>query len=218
MGIFIRKGIWFPVPSFEVGGGVVNLLDSQMLSWQAYAKFALHEGYHDLPFPSLAVRAAVAHLTGTDQVDLTTTSVDVLVSKGFGLLKTARLEPFAGWSLLLIKASGKLVDFTPLCDGQAVAQAAPGQTISGYCAVSQSGTTNDLNANYAFPTQDEITRYRVFGGAKLKFGILALVAQYELFPAGNSRVSSVNRDGSVSSAVDQSGRQSALSLSAGLDF
>jgi hypothetical protein len=211
VGVFLRKGIWFPAPSFELGGGVVNLLNSQMLSWQGYAKFALHEGFHDLPFPSLAVRAAVAYVTGTDQVNLQTTSLDVLISKGFGVLKTVRIEPFGGWSLLIIKASGKTIDFTPLCDSHQAAQAAAGQQ-SGNCAVAQSGTTNDLLANVAFPSQDIITRYRVFGGAKLKFGMLAVIAQYELYLAGNSR------DENVISAIDQSGRQSAFSLSTGLEF
>jgi hypothetical protein len=212
MGVFLRKGIWFPAPSFELGGGVVNLLNSQMLSWQGYAKFALHEGYHDLPFPSLAVRAAIAYLTGTDQVNLQTTSLDVLISKAFGVLKTVRIEPFGGWSLLLIKASGKTIDFTPLCDGRLAEQAAPGQQISENCAAAQRGTTNDLLANVAFPSQDVITRYRVFGGAKLKFGMLAVIAQYELYVAGHSR------DENVISAVDQSGRQNAFSLSTGLQF
>ena len=34
VGVFLRKGMWFPAPSFELGGGVVNLLDSQMLQRQ----------------------------------------------------------------------------------------------------------------------------------------------------------------------------------------
>jgi len=198
MGVFLRKGIWFPAPSFELGGGVVNLLNSQMLSWQGYAKFALHEGFHDLPFPSLAVRAAVAYLTGTDQVNLQTTSLDVLISKAFGVLKTVRIEPFGGWSLLMIKASGKTIDFTPLCDS--------------YHPVGDSCTGNDRLANAPFPSQDIITRYRVFGGAKLKFGLLAVIAQYELYVAGHSR------DENVISAVDQSARQNAFSLSTGLEF
>jgi hypothetical protein len=211
MGVFLRKGIWFPVPSFEIGGGVVNLLDSQMLSWQGYAKFALHEGFHDLPFPSLAVRAAVAYLTGTDQVSLQTTSLDVLISKAFGVLKTVRIEPYGGWSLLMIKASGKTIDFTPLCDSRQAEQTTSGQQ-SGNCAIAQSGTNNDYLANAPFPGQEVITRYRVFGGAKLKFGILAVVAQYELYLAGHSR------DDNTISTVDQSGRQSAFSLSTGLEF
>lgn len=209
-GVFLRKGIWFPAPSFEFGGGVVNLLGSQMLSWQGYVKFALHEGFHDLPFPSLAVRTAFAYLTGTDQVSLRTTSIDVLLSKAFGVLKTFRLEPFGGWSLLMIKAGGKPIDFTPLCDSRQAALAGPGQPISGNCAIAQSGTANDLLANAAFPSQDIITRYRVFGGAKLKFGTLAVIAQYEVHLAGHSR--------DETSAVDQSGQQSAFSLSTGLEF
>lgn len=211
VGIFLRKGIWFPAPSFELGGGVVNLLDSQLLSWQGYAKFALHEGFHDLPFPSLAARVAVAYVTGTDQVSLKTTSIDVLISKGFGVLKTLRLEPFGGWSLLLIKASGKTIDFTPLCDAHAAEQAPTGQAVSG-CAAGQSGTPNDFSANVPFPAQDVITRYRVVGGAKLKFGTLAVIAQYELYWAGNSR------DENIVPAVDQSSQQSAVSLSTGLEF
>jgi hypothetical protein len=208
-GVFLRKGIW---PVFEFGGGVVNLLGSQMLSWQGYAKFALHEGFHDLPFPSLAVRAAFAYVTGTDQVNLNTTSIDLLASKGFGVLKTFRIEPFGGWSLLMIKAAGKIIDFTPLCDARQANLASPGQPNGGNCAVAQSGTANDLLANAAFASQDIITRYRVFGGAKLKFGMLAVMAQYEVYLAGNSR------DENVVSAVDQSGQQRAFSLSTGLEF
>jgi hypothetical protein len=159
----------------------------------------------------LAVRAAVAYLTGTDQVNLQTTSLDVLISKGFGVLKTVRIEPFGGWSLLMIKASGKPIDFTPLCDARVAAQATSGQPISG-CAPAQSGSLDDFKANEFFPGQDIITRYRVFGGAKLKFGVLAVIAQYELYLAGHSR------DDNVIPAVDQSGQQSAFSLSTGLQF
>jgi hypothetical protein len=210
LGFFLRKGIWLPAPSVELGGGVVNLLDSQLLSWQAYAKLALHEGFHDLPIPSLSVRGAFAYVSGTDQASLHTYSLDILVSKGFGVMKTVRVEPFGGWSLLLIKAAGKVLDFTPLCDSRAVAMATPGRSVSDQCAVAQSGTNNDLKANAAFPSQDVITRYRVFGGAKLKLGLLDVIAQYELSLAGHSR--------DEDSAVDYSGRQSALSLSVGLEF
>ena len=212
MGVFLRKGIWLPAPSLELGGGVVHLLNSQMLSWQAYAKLALHEGFHDLPIPSLSVRGAFAQLRGTDQVNLRTGSLDLLISRGFGLLKTVRVEPFGGWSLLLIKASGQPIDFTPLCDSRAVELAQPGQIVSQHCAVAQSGKNNDLRANKEFPSQDVITRHRVFGGAKLKFGLLAIIAQYELYFRGNSR------DENVIRAVDDSGQQSAVSLGLGLEF
>ncbi len=210
MGVFLRKGLWLPVPALEVGGGVISLLQSQMLAWQGYAKLALHEGYYDLPFPSLAVRAAMSYLTGTDQVGLKTTSFDAIISKGFGVLRTARLEPFGGLSLLLIKATGKPIDFTPLCDAYQAAVATPGQSLGGQCAVAQSGTSNDYLATASFPDQDIIKRYRVFGGAKLKFGLLAVIGQYEFYPGGTSR--------DTNSAVDRSAGQSSFSLSTGLDF
>lgn len=205
MGAFLRKGFWF----LELGGGVVSLLQSQMLAWQGYAKFALHEGYYDLPFPSIAVRAALSYLTGTDQVSLRTTAFDAILSKGFGVLKTARVEPFGGLSLLLIRASGKPIDFTPGCDARQAALATAGEVV-GQCSAAQAGTNNDFAATVAFPGQENITRYRVFGGAKLKFGALAVIGQYEFYPAGDSR--------DQSSAVDHSAGQSGFSLSTGLDF
>src|SRR5689334_2834765 len=62
IGMFARKGLWFPLPSFELGAGAVHITDSAMWAAQAYGKLSLHEGYHDLPIPSVAVRAAVSRL------------------------------------------------------------------------------------------------------------------------------------------------------------
>jgi len=213
VGGFVRKGIWLPVPTMELGFGAVHLLDSHLLAWQGYAKVAIHEGFDDWPVPSFAVRGAVSYLTGTDQVTMTTTSLDLLVSKGFGLLKTARIEPFVGWSWISIFAHSGRLDATPSCDATQLAALPPGSDPgSQYCASSQAGTKNDFNANFAFPDQNAITRYRVFAGFKLRFAITFLAAQYEVFFAGSSR------DGSAFSAKDQSGTQNALSLSTGLDF
>src|SRR5512146_1000790 len=38
VGFFARKGMWFPVPSFEVGAGAVHLVDSRTWTGQLYAK------------------------------------------------------------------------------------------------------------------------------------------------------------------------------------
>jgi hypothetical protein len=213
VGAFVHKGLWLPVPTLELGFGVVHLLDSQLLAWQSYAKIALHEGFHDWPIPSFALRGAVSYLTGTDQVRLTITSIDLLVSKGFGIFKTARLEPFAGWSLISIFAHSGRLDATPSCDATQVAAAPLGSDPGNpYCAASQTGTRNDFDANFSFPDQDVITRYRVFAGFKLRFAIVFFAAQYQAVFAGSTR------DGSAASAKDQSNTQSALSLSSGLQF
>jgi hypothetical protein len=213
VGFFVRKGIWLPVPTIELGFGAVHLLDSQLLAWQSYAKFGIHEGFHDWPIPSFAVRGAVSYLTGTDQATMTVTSLDLLVSKRFGLLKTARLEPFAGWSLISIFAHSGILDATPSCDATKIAAIpAGGDPGNPYCSSSQTGTPNDLNANFRFPDQNAITRYRLFVGFKIKFAIAFFAAQYEAYFSGSTR------DGSAFSAKDQSGTQNALSLSTGLDF
>jgi hypothetical protein len=197
-----------------VGAGVVHLLDSQMLAWQAYAKLALHEGYSDWPIPSFAVRGSLAHVTGTDQASMSMASLDLLASRGFGLLKTIRLEPLVGASLVLINARGGPLDATPSCDGHELAAGIPGtDPLPAGCHASQQGTTNDLDAVFSFPRQDAIVRYRLFGGFKLKFGVLSTLVQYEIIPPGQSR------DGQEpNGARDQSESQSTLSLSAGFQF
>jgi hypothetical protein len=213
LGVFLRKGLWLPLPAFEVGAGVMHLVDSQLMSWQAYAKLALLEGYHDWPLPALAVRGSGAYVTGTDQVRMAITAVDVILSKGYGVLKTSRLELFGGWSFLFIKARSGRLDATPSCDATFVRTAAPGQSLGDYCAEAQRNTANDLNANFAFPDQDTITRHRFFGGAKLKFAAMFVAAQYEYVPAGRSR-----DDRRANGARDGSGKQETVSLSAGFDF
>lgn len=213
IGMFVRKGLWLPLPAVEVGAGFVHLLDSHLVSWQGYAKLALHEGFYDWPLPSLAVRGSAAYLTGSDQVRMTVASVDVVLSKGFGMLKTARLEPFGGWSYLWIRARSNPFDLTPSCDAYLVRTAGAGTMLGDHCAEAQRGTTNDYLASYSFPDQDAITRNRFFGGAKLKFAAVFVTAQYEIVPAG--RTHDERRAGG---ARDASGKQEGVSMSAGFDF
>ena len=84
-GLFVKKGMWLPLPSFEVGIGAVHLGSSHLWASQGYVKFALQEGYHDLPLPSVAVRGAASRMMGSEQIDLTVASLDVAVSKDFGI-------------------------------------------------------------------------------------------------------------------------------------
>ena len=196
VGAFVSKGISLPpVPTVELGFGAMHLLDSHLMSWQGSMKVAVHEGFHDWPLPSFALRLALSYLTGTDQVTMTTTSLDLLVSKGFGLLKTARIEPFAGWSWISIFASSGRIDATPSCKATP-----PAAVPVGSCAT------------FSFPDQDAITRFRLFAGFKLKFSVVFFAAQYDVFFAGSSRYRGSD------SAKDKSTTQSALSLSAGLGF
>ena len=58
-GVCVKKGLWLPLPSFEVGACAIHLGQSHLWASQGYLKFALHEGYHDTHLPSQAVRGAV---------------------------------------------------------------------------------------------------------------------------------------------------------------
>jgi hypothetical protein len=209
VGGFVRKGMWLPLPAFEIGAGAVNIVGSSMFAIQGYAKLALQEGFHSWALPSVAVRVAASQLVGTDQVDLTVVGVDAVISKAFSVGGTARFEPFGGWNLLFIDARSGVIDATPRCDAVALEHAATSP--SPYCG--PPGTANDSLANFTFRRQDLITRQRFFAGFKLKLSVLFLAMEYDLIPAGRSR-----DDMQAEGARDESGQQQSFSLSTGLDF
>jgi hypothetical protein len=213
VGGFVRKGLWLPLPAFEFGVGAVSLLGSHMYAMQGYAKIALQEGFHDWILPSFAVRGSASQLLGTSQVNLTVYGVDVLASKAFGIGGTARIEPFVGWNVLFIDARSGVIDATPTCDAYAQRQAAPTDPAAGGCVASDNGTWNDLGANFTFPSQDIITRYRWFGGFKLKLSVVFVTAELDIVQHGTSHDTS-----QPGGASDMSGTQQTFSLAAGLDF
>ncbi|MBC8132473.1 MAG: hypothetical protein H7X95_05780 [Deltaproteobacteria bacterium] len=221
LGLFVRKGMWFPIPAVEWGLGAVNVLQSGMWALQGTLKLALHEGFHRSPFPSLAVRGGFSHLVGTDQVSLTVSSVDVLLSKAFSLAGTARIEPFAGWNFLFVDARSGVIDATPACDAYALHQTQPSDPRAGMvaasCPAAQLGTWADLGANFTFPKQDIITRQRLYVGVKLKLAMLFLVAQGAIAPAGKSMGGGGSGSASTE-ARDRSATQRSVDLSAGFDF
>ena len=73
------------------------------------------------------------------------------------------------------------------------------------------GQWTDLGANFTFPSESVITRYRWFGGFKLKLSAVFLDAELDVTQHGTSNDS----NGDV---TDGSGTQLSFSLAAGLDF
>lgn len=159
--VMARKGIWLPLPGFEIGAGATKLIDSNLYAVQGYAKLALHEGFHDWAIPSLAVRGAVSRLLGTSQVDLTILSLDASVSKSFGIAGTVTLDPYLGAGALLSFVRGQVIDTTPNVD-----------------AFRQGPNSNDVNANTTFPDPDTIVRWRLFGGFRLLYAFLAFTGEF----------------------------------------
>ena len=192
----------------------MNILQSGLWAIQGYAKLAVHEGFHDWVLPSLAVRGGFSELVGTDQVTLTVSSIDVLISKAFSLAGTARVEPFAGWDFLFIDARSGVIDATPGCDAFLLHQTSPGGMVPVGCTGEPAGTWADLNANFTFSQQDIITRNQFYGGVKLKLAMLFVVGQFAIAPAGHSH----DERTATNPAHDVSATQRSVSVSAGFDF
>ncbi|MBU1240652.1 hypothetical protein KJ865_13150, partial [Myxococcota bacterium] len=102
IGFEYRKGMWFPLPGFEIGGGLKYLPESHMYAPHIMAKFAINEGYFKWPIPTIAVRGYGSRVMGNTDVDLTIASVDLSLSKSFGLLSTVNTTVYAGYAYLMI--------------------------------------------------------------------------------------------------------------------
>jgi hypothetical protein len=164
----MRKGMWFPVPSLEFGAGAVHLMGSRLWTAQGYAKIALHEGYHDLPIPSLAVRGAVSRLIGQKDLDLTIISIDASIGKHVGVGGTWNANPYLGYNVLLMVPRSEVIDPTPNVDGLDPAN------------------MDDRQLNFVFKDQDDIIRHRVFFGAKLRYYVFAMTVEGTYAMAGSS--------------------------------
>lgn len=208
-GLFVRKGIWLPLPSFELGLGAVHLASSRLWSGQGYAKFALHEGYHDLPLPSVAVRGGVSRMMGSEQLDLTVASIDVSASKDFGVAGTFRVSPYGGWNWLIIVPRSEVIDKTPNVDLRDDAM--------------------DARFNFVFKDQDNIVRNRFFAGVKVKYYVFTVNLEAAFALGGGSEDDRPGTDLSCSDvdpgmptsacdAVDAASAQSSLTMGLGLDF
>ena len=208
IGMFAHKGLWFPIPSFELGAGAVHLIDSTTWAAQLYGKIGVHEGYHDLPIPSVSVRGAVSRMMNQRELDLTVASVDVTVSKHVGIAGTWRLDPFAGWDMLLIVPRSEVIDATPDVDPL------------------QMGMEGDAANNFVFKDQSTITRQRFLVGAKVQYSVVQLTfeAQYALAGssvddrAGTTTACQPYSTTSRCQARDIAAAQTTVSVSAGFDF
>lgn len=207
IGVFVRKGMWFGIPSLELGGGAVHLVDSRLWTGQGYVKLALLEGYHALPLPSIAVRGGVSRLFGQKELDLTIASFDASLSKHVGVAGTWSVDPYAGYNLLLMVPRSEVIDPTPQID--------PLDPMN----------EDDRNLDFVFKDQDDIIRHRFFVGAKLQYYIFQLTVEATFAQKGSSVDDRAGdtpcMPGSTTTAcdaTDQAQSQRTLTVSGGFDF
>jgi len=185
-----RKGLW---PGIEVGAGATHLFNSRMWTINGYGKFALHEGFHHLPIPSIALRAMFSRLVGAEDMNMTTASADVSISHVFGLGKTVNLTPYAGYQALFIIARSGVLDVTPTTDEY----------------LNPSGKLSE----FVFKDAGVIMRHRPFLGLRFIFSVIRVTFEAMIVPGGGR---AGKLDGT--SVADKSGLQQQYTLSLGLDF
>ena len=110
--IRVRKALPYSV---ELGGRVLNVSQSNFWAGQIEARWALNEGFHNLP--DLAVRAAHTQLFGHRDWNLSATDFDVSVSKSFPFLGVLTLTPYLAARFTFVDASSEPIVFTPNATG-----------------------------------------------------------------------------------------------------
>lgn len=103
-----RKGLPF---SFEIDASVAHLTNSEMVWLGGGVKWSLNEGF--IYIPDLAVRGFGGVLTGAPDLNLVNAGFDVSLSKSFGLGGIFSLTPYAGYSLVFVIASSRVLDADP---------------------------------------------------------------------------------------------------------
>jgi hypothetical protein len=193
-----RKGLW---PGLEIGGGATHVFDSSMWAMGGYGKFALHEGFHHLPIPSIAVRGSFSRLLGAKDFNLTTASVGASISHVFGLGKTFSLTPYAGYEALFVISRSQVLDSTPACDEF------PDNFNQDQCTATM-GTSE-----FVYKNSGAILRHRPYLGVRVIFSVIRLGVEAMFVPAGSS-----TGDVDGQTVTDGSGLQQQYTFSVGLDF
>ena len=93
--LHVHKGLPF---GFDIGASYAAVPDSNIKMWGAEVRYAILKG--GTATPALAVRASYSALEGVDQLKLTTTGVDVSISKGF-----AMFTPYAGIGKVWVRST-----------------------------------------------------------------------------------------------------------------
>ncbi len=212
IGMEVRKGMWFPLPGFEISGGVKYLTESHLFAPHVSGKFSINEGYFDFPIPAIAVRGFGARVMGSDQVDLTIASVDLSLSKSFGVAGTLNVTPYLGYNYLMIFSDSKVVDVTPGVDSLNP----DGSTVFG------PGLTcihPDCDNNIVFDDQDVIARHRIFLGARFIYYKMVITLEGVFTLAGGSSDSVFEPISGRKQAIkDKSVLQQTWSIQFGWDF
>ncbi len=98
--------------SVDLGGNITYLFLSEMLAYGASGKWALNEAVDDFPV-DFALRGAFNRVVGSVDLDLTTASMDVIISRSFGGGGMANIAPYLAYEPVWVIARSGVLDTTP---------------------------------------------------------------------------------------------------------
>lgn len=207
MQIMGRKGLW---PGIEVGAGATHLFDSRMWAIAGYGKLALHEGFHHLPIPSIAIRGSFSRLLGAKDFNMTTAAPAITVSHLFGLGKSFSLTPYIGYEALIILSRSQVLNANPACD-----EFPDAYNEGEACEFPLGGgdTTTKPASEFVFQDAGAIVRHRPHFGARIIFSVIRIGIEGMFVPGGSSE-----GETNGETVADGSGFQQQWTLSVGLDF
>jgi len=215
--LMVRKGFWFPGPSFEFGFGFRHLIDSRMFAGVGSVKLALHEGFQGLPVPALSVRGTGSRVFGTPGFNLTVVGLDFAISKAFGIASTFNITPYVGYQLLWIIADSGVIDATPSVDATGLTL---GKVGNDPLALSRCNETvsRDCNSSFAFTDQSDIIRHRIFIGIRMNLYVFSFLLEYSFFAEGRDIATVEIPQFGPRQIEDESGAQHEISFSLALDY
>jgi len=174
--VHVRKS--FPW-SIEMGGRLIYLSSSNAYAAQAEGKWAVCEGFEAIP--DFAVRGAYTHLFGVPEWSLSSTEVDLMISKRFAMMGVMSLTPYAAARFNWVSASSERLDFAPARDFSATPQPPAGTP-----------PVDLVSTQAAFPSY-KATLYRTTVGVKFTTYAVALGLEGTYF--GGATPKSAGYDG-----------------------
>lgn len=158
----VRKGLPF---STDLGATVAYLGQSSMVALGLDLKVALFEAYIPSYLPDFAVRGAVGHLVGAQELSQTTIELDVMASYVFPIAQRLTLTPSVGLGQMWARTSTDVLDETPYQVTNAADQTG--------------GSSGSL---YVMPTQGfgDNRFTRLWLGGRMVYGVMTLAYYLDL--------------------------------------
>jgi hypothetical protein len=154
--IHVRKGLpW----SFELGGSINYLAESEVVGIGGEVKWSLFEGYlHGFrgALPNLAARGSVVRIIGTTDLDVTIVGVDGSISRPFAIGGQITLTPYGGFQYVWTCIRTEPITYR------------------------EGDTFHPMEGRYWDTTMlsgPNLGRMKVFLGVRLKYELLAIVVE-----------------------------------------